>query len=434
MSDWVALPLSELAEVRVSNVDKKVRLGETPVQLCNYMDVYTNDYIDSNLEFMQSTANSIEKEKFKVCSGDVIITKDSETPFDIGIPAVVMEDIHDLVCGYHLALIKPNINKVEPVYLSKQLASDAAARYFSRMAAGSTRYGLSNGAIAATAIPITPIEHQRKIAAILITIDQAIEKTEALIHKYQQIKAGLMHDLFTRGLTADGKLRPPREQAPELYQETPIGWIPMAWEFSVMGNVIKEYLYGPRFDANLYNKNGNVKTIRGTDFSKEGEILYSQAPAAQLPAAKLKQHILIEGDVVIVTTADCGLTAVFESQDVNFIPSAYAVKYKFSHSVSPYFIKYYMQTSYAKNQVKKYVRQGTLGNLPGSDLLRFWIQIPNRKEQIEIVKRIDTIAFKITEEKRTLDKLKKQKSGLMYDLLTGKVQVTIDPKETAHGA
>ncbi|MDZ7685274.1 MAG: hypothetical protein U5O39_09995 [Gammaproteobacteria bacterium] len=73
---------------------------------------------------------------------------------------------------------------------------------------------------------------QKKIGRILQVIDEAIEKTEALIDKYQQIKAGLMHDLFTRGIGPDGQLRPPREQAPELYQETPIGWIPKEWEVS----------------------------------------------------------------------------------------------------------------------------------------------------------------------------------------------------------
>ena len=79
---------------------------------------------------------------------------------------------------------------------------------------------------------------QQRIALVLETIDQAIEKTEALIYKYQQIKAGLMHDLFTRGLTADGKLRPPREQAPELYQETPIGWIPKEWEVKALRQLV----------------------------------------------------------------------------------------------------------------------------------------------------------------------------------------------------
>jgi type I restriction enzyme, S subunit len=269
-------------------------------------------------------------------------------------------------------------------------------------------------------------DQRKRIGAILAFIDQAIEKTEALIHKCQQIKAGLMHDLFTRGVTADGKLRPPREQTPELYKETPLGWMPEEWIISAMGRYIEKYLYGPRFDARLYSLSGNVKTIRGTDFSKEGGIIYNQAPIAQLPLAKIGRHILQEGDVVIVTTADCGLSAVFERQKMFFIPSAYTVKYRFSTKVNPYFAKYYMQSSHAKMQVRKYVRQGTLGNLPGSDLLRFWIQMPEEKEQIRIVERLEPVEKKVEEEKKYLVKLKKQKSGLMNDLLTGKVQVKVD--------
>ena len=70
---------------------------------------------------------------------------------------------------------------------------------------------------------------QRRIGKILNTVDQAIASTEALIEKYQHIKAGLMHDLFTRGIGADSKLRPTQEEAPELYQESAIGWIPKEW-------------------------------------------------------------------------------------------------------------------------------------------------------------------------------------------------------------
>ena len=69
----------------------------------------------------------------------------------------------------------------------------------------------------------------QKIAAILTTIDTAIEKTESLIEKYRKIKTGLMNDLFTRGIGPDGKLRPPRSQAPELYKKTELGWIPKEW-------------------------------------------------------------------------------------------------------------------------------------------------------------------------------------------------------------
>ena len=161
------------------------------------------------------------------------------------------------------------------------------------------------------------------------------------------------------------------------------------------------------------------------DFTKEGEILYGQAPIALLPKNTIRNHLLNEGDVLIVTTADCGLTAVFENQDFSFIPSAYTVKYKFNSNINPFFIKYYMTTSPAMEQVRRYVRQGTLGNLPGSDLFRFEIQIPERPEQDEIVKRIDTIHLLLRKESKFLDKLIKIKRGLMQDLLTGKTRVKV---------
>ena len=71
-----------------------------------------------------------------------------------------------------------------------------------------------------------------------------IANTEALIQKYQQIKAGLMHDLFTRGITSDGQLRPPREKAPELYKETAIGWIPKEWKAKDLGSACDWYSGG----------------------------------------------------------------------------------------------------------------------------------------------------------------------------------------------
>lgn len=82
-----------------------------------------------------------------------------------------------------------------------------------------------------------PVRVQERIANVLSCIDTAIEKTEALIAKHQQIKAGLMHDLFTRGVLPNGQLRPPRSEAPELYQETEIGWIPRGWRVEQAGTL-----------------------------------------------------------------------------------------------------------------------------------------------------------------------------------------------------
>ena len=107
--NWPTSQLRDIADVRVSNVDKKSYAAERPIRLCNYMDVYANDYLTSALlDFMLATASPPEIERFALHAGDVVITKDSETPDDIGVPAVLVEDIDGLVCGYHLALIRPN--------------------------------------------------------------------------------------------------------------------------------------------------------------------------------------------------------------------------------------------------------------------------------------------------------------------------------------
>jgi type I restriction enzyme, S subunit len=130
-------------------------------------------------------------------------------------------------------------------------------------------------------------EIQRKIAAILETIDQAIERTEALIHKYQQIKAGLMHDLFTRGLTDDGKLRPPREKAPELNQETPIGWIPKGWDLLPLKK-IATFQHGRSFPSSDYSDEG-VLLLRPGNLHISGIVMFDEAHTTRIPNKWLQE-------------------------------------------------------------------------------------------------------------------------------------------------
>ena len=158
------------------------------------MDVYANDYVTAAIDFMTASASKAEIERFGLMAGDVVITKDSETPDDIGVSAVIAEQISGLVCGYHLALIRPRNGEIDPIYLAKQLRSSPSIKYFAANASGSTRFGLSISAIENLEIPLAPRPEQTKIGEILATVDRAIEQTEALIAKQQRIKTGLMQD------------------------------------------------------------------------------------------------------------------------------------------------------------------------------------------------------------------------------------------------
>jgi hypothetical protein len=88
---WHVTRLDVAAIIRQSNVDKKSNETEINVKLCNYVDVYRNKYISSNIKFMNATTTSNEIKKFKLLNDDVIITKDSESADDIGIAAIIQE-------------------------------------------------------------------------------------------------------------------------------------------------------------------------------------------------------------------------------------------------------------------------------------------------------------------------------------------------------
>jgi restriction endonuclease S subunit len=131
--------------------------------------------------------------------------------------------------------VEPVAEKCDKGFLYHRLMLSDVRRQMVAYSAGSTVLHLDTKKVPSIAVRVpADIGIQSKIAFILDGIDTTIEKTEALIAKYQQIKAGLMHDLFTRGVLPNGQLRPPRSEAPELYQETAIGWIPLEWQFELL--------------------------------------------------------------------------------------------------------------------------------------------------------------------------------------------------------
>lgn len=112
--------LGEIAKIEISSVDKKTVDGETPVRLCNFVDVYRNWAITKKLSegFMIASAKEIEIAKYSIHKGQVAITKDSETRDDIGIPAYIADDFDDVLLGYHCVLITPNEDILDGKYLN----------------------------------------------------------------------------------------------------------------------------------------------------------------------------------------------------------------------------------------------------------------------------------------------------------------------------
>jgi type I restriction enzyme S subunit len=195
--EWKEYRLSKVAEIIVSPVDKKSESSEEPVKLCNYTDVYYNHYITRKIEFMRATATQSEIEKYSLKVGDVVITKDSETPGDIAVSAFVSETLDGVVCGYHLAIIRPDGVNACGEFINYLFAMQKTRYYFFSLATGATRFGLSVGAIHKAEFKLPPLEEQQKIAQVLSAADREIQTLQQKLSLLKQEKKALMQQLLT---------------------------------------------------------------------------------------------------------------------------------------------------------------------------------------------------------------------------------------------
>ena len=177
--------LKDVASVQISNVDKKTQKHETPVRLCNFTDVYYNWAITSSVEddFLTASANTKEIERFSLQKGQVALTKDSETRYDIGISAYISEDFDDVLLGYHCALITPNESKVNGQYLNAFMHSRYIRKYFENCASGSgQRFSLTIQVLEDIPLLLPSIEEQRYIGQVFSDIDRKITLNRAINH------------------------------------------------------------------------------------------------------------------------------------------------------------------------------------------------------------------------------------------------------------
>ncbi|MDF3351102.1 hypothetical protein HKX17_13150 [Sulfitobacter sp. KE34] len=193
---WREVRLGGVAKVIVSNVDKKSVEGECPVRLCNYTDVYKRDFIDPSQPFMEATATEAQVRKFGLKVGDVVITKDSESADDIAMPTYVAETAGDLVCGYHLAIVRPG-KSVDGRFLKFVFEMPHTRYYFGTRANGAIRFGLTIDGISGAKFNLPPLEEQRRIASMIVGAEQEISDLIASIAKLRIEKKALMQQLLT---------------------------------------------------------------------------------------------------------------------------------------------------------------------------------------------------------------------------------------------
>ena len=399
---WIQKPLKEVAEIAFSGVNKKSRSDQKTVRLCNYMDVYNNDYITADIDFMTATASDREIERFTLQQGDVIITKDSETPDDIGVPAVVVDDLDNVICGYHLALLRPKQNEIDGIFFAKELARDRVSNQFSRVANGATRFGLTLDAVRNVKVNVPPLPEQKKIARILGTWDQAIDLTERLIKAKEKRFKWLLKTLISD-----------QQDNPE-------------WRKVKLVDAC-EVIVSP-VDKKTVDGELPVKLCNYTD------VYYNNAidskinfMAATAKPREIEKFAIITDDVIITkdseTPDDIGVPAYVKETIDDLLCGYHLTILRPKKQTIGKYMCYALTSPRVKYDFYRFANGITRFGLTKESYQKIKIPLPLFPEQKRIANILDTAKEEVEFLNQLAEQYRTQKRGLMQKLLTGKVRV-----------
>jgi type I restriction enzyme S subunit len=254
--------LSDVADIKLSNVDKKSKSEETPVTLANYVDVYKNWYISNDMmpTFMEATATAKEIEKFKLKKGQVAITKDSEKADDIGRATYIKDDFENTLLGYHTVLITPDEEMLNGSYLNYYFQTQNLRKYFEYNVSGSgQRVTLQLDSIKNIPLFLPDIVEQKNISKILDDIIDKIALNRKINTELEQMAREIYDYWFLQFDFPDENGQPYRSSGGRMVYNAQLKReIPEGWEVKKLGEVAE--MYQPQI-------------ISAKEFSEEGKFL-----------------------------------------------------------------------------------------------------------------------------------------------------------------
>lgn len=427
-SSWNIEILNNLTELIIDGTHFTPNYVEAGVPFLRVTDIQDKEIKFDNLKFISSEEHKLLSKRCNPVRGDILYSKNGT----IGIPKIVDWD-WEFSVFVSLCLIKLQKSKLNSEYLKFILQSDLIKWQIHRRAKQGTVTNLHLEEIRELEVPALKLPHQRKIARILTTVDNIIEKTEVAIAKYKAIKQGMMHDLFTRGIDVTstssatyGKLRPKFEDAPQLYKES--------GSTSLTNPIPKEW-DDLKF-ADICTVNQGLQIPISSRFKNEGQNRYVYITIQFLnnpeddayryyiedPTESVVCH---EDDILMTRTGNTGkvisdIVGVFHN---NF----FKVGYK-RDNIKAYIV-YHLERVQIQNLIMNFAGTTTIPDLKHSDFYKLPFPKPKPVEQDMIAQRLRKLDAKIVNEQCFLQKLKVIKQGLMQDLLTGKKEVTPDPED-----
>lgn len=323
----------------------------------------------------------------------------------------------DYCIGRGLAAIR--VHGIKPSLIGELLSRQSSA--LRRVAQGTTFEAINKNDLLSLSLRLPPKEEWPQIAKILDTLDTAIHETEAIIAKLKAVKQGLLHDLLTRGIAANGELRPPQAEAPHLYKQSPLGWISKEWDVRRLDAVAARGSgHTPSKGISSY-WNGGVKWVSLADSHRLDQIYIHETDKeiSEIGIANSSAVLHPEGTVILSRDAGIGKSAVL---GCDMAVSQHFMAWRCGEKLNNLFLYFYLQ--WEKPKFESIAIGSTIKTIGLPFFKNYEIALPLRWEQDEAAAILMEAEQGLSAHRIEIEKLRQQKSALMDDLLTGRVRVT----------
>lgn len=418
---WEVTRLANIGRFSSSGIDKLIKKNESLVKIINYTDVYRNlrFTIDSKINFMEVTTSESNRLKNLVKKGDLIFLPSSETFEDLGLSALVDEDIENLSFSYHV--LRFEFTEALAHNFKKYFTNNnTVLKEFSKKGTGSIRKTLNRIDFRNTVVVLPPLSEQTTIANFLDDktekIDRAISIKEQQIALLKERKQTLIHKAVTRGLDDSVPLK---DSGVEW-----IGEIPEHWEVSKLGFLttkIGDGLHG----TPEYTDGTDYYFINGNNLSTGYIKITSQTKTVSEKEYLLHKKELTKNTLLLSINGTIGNVAFYCGESVMLGKSAAYLN--FFDNVNINYIKCFLESSSFKNYYELELSGSTIKNLSLYSIGKTPITFPPKNEQSEIVEFVMTGTQKIDTaihlKQQEIAKLQEYKRSLINSVVTGRVKV-----------
>ncbi|SQD79595.1 restriction endonuclease subunit S [Moritella yayanosii] len=369
-----------------------------------------------DMKYVDVKSNSADGKRTSLTHGDILISITAE----LGKIGWIPQDFGEAYINQHTALVRIKKAEAESKFVAYLLSSDMINRVINLGNDSGAKAGLNLPSVKSVTICLPPRPEQQKIAAILTSVDDVIEKTQAQIDKLKDLKTGMMQELLTRGVGVDGK---PHTE----FKDSPVGRIPKGWDVVEFSKLILSSNQGVNTTTEkvTYSEYG-IPAIRSNNVDENVFDMRNRKYVSYEIFARLSEKVKPKfGDVLYCNIgSDLGAAAIVDV-DSDFLITWNVLRIVSNTKIiSPKFFSYLL--NHNRKELRKSATESTMPFISSKALAKYVFLIPKLDEQLEIISVLESLDERIIKIIVKIDQYKSLKKALMQDLLTGKVRVKLD--------